>query len=115
MADEQQPPPPPPPPKIPPQQATPQISQPVTQPITFSPAQLAPAAPPIQPSPLNVFNPNPGIIAEAGQRGISPSRFADAAGPISRSGSGYSYMTGRGSKVDVAGTPDKPKPRPAPP
>jgi hypothetical protein len=77
-----------------------QGAAPAQQPINFSPSGL-----------VNPFNPNPGMIAEAGARGIGAERFSGAAGPISRSGTGYSFMTGRGSKVDVAGTPSAPRPQ----
>jgi hypothetical protein len=47
------------------------------------------------------------IIKEAGQRGVSPSRFAGALpGSVQRSGEGYSFSAGAGpgqvSKVDIA-------------
>lgn len=42
--------------------------------------------------------------------GIRPGRYADAASPITQSGTGYSFMTGRGSRVDIAGPPP-PQPR----
>jgi hypothetical protein len=76
-----------------------QPKPPPQQPINFSPSGL-----------VNPFNPNPGIIAQAGQRGIAPERFAGAASTITPVGTGYSFMTGSGSKVDVAGTPSPPKP-----
>lgn len=39
---------------------------------------------------------------ELSNAGIRPSRYADAVGPISRSGTGYSYAT-NGGRVDLAG------------
>lgn len=40
---------------------------------------------------------------ELNNAGIRPGRYADAASPIMRSGTGFSYTAGSGSKVDIAG------------